>query len=324
MKILHIVGHSLVRFTPARIACYWGRYTEHTGRAVCVGRHGGWQYRELLNPYGFLCSRGHEEEYQRLVREADVIHCHDDIYPTLIGNVNGKVLVYHAHIGSILGNCFHNGRYKYDSGVRHAIITNGYGRLFDREKKAKWGRLPDILDINHPLFMPNPALRNWSERPLKAVFTHSNSHSPGARINAKCPTETKAIVKKIKNVKCKFVTGATFEQAQAEKQHAHIVIDEIFSPFTHLSTLEGSAVGACVVVNFDEYTRNDLCDTIGAPRDSLPWLQVTPKTIRKTLEHLGDHPDEAREVGKRCRAWMERYYSPEKLLDLYLRFYGRA
>jgi hypothetical protein len=329
VKILHVTGHSIVCRTPFRIACYWGRYTEHSGKGACIGRDGGWRYQESLNPYGCLCTRGHEEELRQMVREADVIHCHDDYYPTALWPGKGKVLVFQAHIGSIPKNYFIPGRHRYDRRVRHACITNGYGRVFDEEErraKVKWGRLPDILDINHPILTPRPDLRPPypPDGPLRVVFTHSNSHGLGGRINAKAPVETKALLRGIPGVRVKFITGVSFEEAMAEKQSAHVVLDEVFSPFTHLSSLEGPAVGAPVLVNFDDYTSHELCDYLGAPRESIPWVRVTPKTLRSELERLRDHPDEAREIGRKSREWMLRWYSPAALLRRYLEFYGRG
>jgi hypothetical protein len=100
------------------------------------------------------------------------------------------------------------------------------------------------------------------------------------------------------------------------------VLDEIFSPYTHLSALEGAAVGACVLTSFDNYTITDLCKCVGAPIESYPFINVSPANIVKTIEHFKNNINEAIEVGKRAREWMLEYYSPEKLLNLYLKFYG--
>ena len=106
MRIAHFVGHSLVRFTPGRIAAYWGRYTEHEGRAFAINRPGGVLFAEPLNPYGFYCAKHWPKKpLTDWVKGCDVIHCHDDCYPTQIEqrfglDLTGKTLVYHAHIGN--------------------------------------------------------------------------------------------------------------------------------------------------------------------------------------------------------------------------------
>ena len=107
MRIAHFVGHSLVRYTPGRIATYWGRYTPHEGRAFALRRERGWGFFEPLNPYGFYCP--HRESKRALfdwVNSCDALHFHDDTYPDRLAatkgiDIAGKPTVYHAHIGNI-------------------------------------------------------------------------------------------------------------------------------------------------------------------------------------------------------------------------------
>lgn len=323
MFILHATLHSLVRFTPARTAAYWARYTEHEGACVCINRPGGpGLRREPLNPYGMLYSSGHRDRLIDLIHKADVIHCHDDGYPTRLSKDPRKVLVYQAHIGDIPVRLFRANRVKYFAPVKHACITNGYGRHFDKEaqrSKVPWGRLADVIDIEHPLYRPNYSSRT-NER-LRVVFTYSNTRAPGSKINAKCPDHTRALVQGVKGVEFHWVTGVSFEESMAVKQAAHVVLDEVFSPYTHLSALEGAAVGACVLTSYDDYTVAELCDYVGAPHESYPFVRVTPQTLAAKIEELREDPQKAVEQGLKARAWIERYYHPRDLLRKYLEFY---
>jgi hypothetical protein len=324
LLILHVVGRSLVRHTPARIACYWGRYTEHKSVGICLGREGGYgAHREALNPYGWLFARDNKRELQRLVSEADVIHCHDDAYPTMLSNSVDRVHVYQGHIGDIPRRLFRPRRFSYSNLVKHASITNGYGRHFDPEKRkrgVKWGRLGDILDLWHPTYRscdPGEKFKRFT-----VVFTYSNTREPGTKINAKGPKAHRELLKDIKGVDVKIVAGIPFEQSMELKRKAHIVLDEVFSPYTHLSALEGAAAGTCVLTNYDDYTVNDLCGWVGAPKESYPFQLTTPQTLRAKVEWFRDHVDAALEAGMKARAWMERWYSPEALLRKYLEFYN--
>lgn len=330
MLILHVVNHSLVRYTPARIGTYWGRYTEHNGMGLCTNRPGGpGQFREPLNPQGVFYCRGYKEELAELCERADVIHCHDDIYPTKLPNWEScKALVYHAHIGDIPQRIFRTRRVKYHHRVKHACITNGYGRHFDKEAKRSgvpWGRLPDIMDLDHPVYCPDWEARKRNDK-FTVVFTYSNNHEPGRKINAKGPVAHKNILEPLKRqgVDVRLITKVKFEQSMAEKARAHIVLDEIFSPYTHLSALEGAAAGACVMTNYDAYTRDDLCNAVGAPVDSYPFVKVTPKTIVDKILYYRDHREEADQIGRAGRAWLEKYYGQRKLLQQYLEFYELA
>lgn len=301
---------------------------DKTGQVGSAGP--AWRYKEPLNPQGVLCvgapdkgggARKITGEAAELIARADVIHCHDDGYPTMLGKLGeGKIWVHHAHIGDLPERVMR--RIGYDKRVRHACITNGYGRHFDAEEKRTgipWGRLADILEIENPILTPHYEERHPK---IRVVYTYSNKAERGQRINAKSPEATRDLVREIHGVEFRWVNGVSFERAMGEKRASHVVLDEVFTPYTNLSVLEGAAVGACVLVNFDDYTRGDLCDWLGAPRESLPFLRVTPGTLRATIERLRDNPSEAVERGRAARAWMEEWYGTRRLLGKYLEFYA--
>lgn len=329
MKILHVTGHSLVRLTPARTAAFWGRYTRNEGRAVAIDRAGGpGAHAESVNPYGLLCAdkARHRHEVWQLMEWADVVHCHDDAHPCQwLGRVRGKRLVYHAHIGDIPERYFSRRRpvFSYLPEVQHVCITNGYGRHFDQEDvkigKKTWGRLPDVIDIFHPAYLPCHAMR---PKRLRVMFSYSNTRALGTKINAKCPDETKALLAGLRGVEVRTCHGVSFDQCMAERKAAHVVVDDVFSPYTHLGALEGASVGACVLTNYDDATVSELCDFVGAPRESYPFVRATPQTVRRQIEHYRSHVAEAIEVGRAARDWMERYYDPGRLLERYLALYG--
>ena len=328
MFILHVNGHSHTRGTPGRIATFWGRYTEHTGAYLNVRRasppkspfnRDPYECGDcaFLNPYGVTFGSRDMGKLNKLVQKADVIHCHDDAYPNFVGSLvpSKKALCYHAHIGNVKERFFDTGRFPFLARVGHAMITNGYGRHCDK----RWGRLPDIIDLHHPLYTPQYEVR---PNKCRVVFTYSNKFEPNAKINAKCPKSTMDRIKGIEGVDFRFLTKVSFEQSMAEKIQAHIVLDEIFSPYTHLSSLEGAAVGACVLVNYDDITVRELCDSVGAPVESYPFVKVTPDTVRSKIEYFRDNPREREERGRVGREWMLRYYEPTRLLERYLEFYA--
>ncbi len=334
MRISHVVSHSTVRNTPARIACYWGRYTEHEGRAFVTRRSGGIQYNETLNPYGYQCiMKGEKESPVEWLRSSDVIHFHDDAYTISMGRwlrnneLDKKILVYQAHLGSIPVNYFQSHKFPTDKRVRLAGITNGYGHFFDEDEKVsggkrKWGRLPDILDLNHPVFVPQPSLRPaFGAGRLRVVYTYSNNRE-GGKLNAKRPVAHKRLLKGIPGVTVAYIHKKPFEESMAAKKAAHVVIEECFTPYLHLSALEGAAVGAMVLTNFDHRTMRETSDAVGAPIDEWPFWKVDENNLRKTIELVRDDPKIIVEWGEKGRTWMRKYYSPEALLKKYLEFYG--
>lgn len=282
--------------------------------------------RDSIDPQGIFYARGRRAALNGMVEWADVIHCHDDAYPTdLWREWRKKKLIYMAHIGDIPRRLFRTNRMTYYPHVKHCCITNGYGRLFDAEARragVPWHRLPDILDLDHPFYKPEYDLRPRIEKQLEVIFTYSNDREPGSKINAKAPRGTKkSLGDPIEGINWRLVTGLRFEMSMLVKKRAHIVLDEIFSPYTHLSALEGAAVGACVLTNYDDYTVRELCDFVGAPHSSYPFMKVNPENVRRTLEKLRAKPLEVIERGRAARAWMEKYYNQKALLAKYMELY---
>jgi len=291
----------------------------------------------LLNPAGYYCARGNPKEWVRArIQDASVIHCHDDCYPYRIEQrlkvkLDDKVLVYHAHIGNIPERYFFNNRrFHWDERVKHVCITNGYGRLFDEDETQhrkgralhKWGRLPDILDLNHPSYRPWPVLREPYRKgeKLRVIFTYSNNRE-GDKINAKRPLAHRRLFHRIHGIDFITMAGKPFEEAQALKRTAHVVLEECFTPFLHLSALEGAALGAMILTNFDDYTKRELCTAVGSPVGEFPFYKCTDKTLRAILCKLRDNPDIVNEWGEKAQRWMFKYYRPEQLLERYIGFY---
>ncbi len=108
----------------------------------------------------------------------------------------------------------------------------------------------------------------------------------------------------------------------ALKKWGHVVLEEVFTPYLHLSALEGAIVGAAVLTNFDAYTRRELCHFVGSPEDEFPFYHVTPDTLPGTLKVMRDDPDLVAEWGRKAREWMLKYYDTERLLKRYLELYA--
>lgn len=336
MRIAHFVGHSLVRYTPGRIATYWGRYTKHEAMAFAVNRSGGVLFNEPLNPYGFHCTKSGAKRFAReWVRDCDVIHCHDDSYPTRVEerigvDLRGKRLIYHAHIGNIPERYFGPSgikKFAWRKDTTHVGITNGYGHLFDEHERqsrgrCKWGRLPDILDLDHPVYLPDPSLRDGFDGPLRLCYTYSNNREDG-KINAKRPRAHMRLIGQVKGVEATFIHGRSFEESMAVKKRCHVVIEECFTPYLHLSALEGAAAGAAVVTQFDDRTVEETSRAVGAPIQEWPFIHADQHTLPQVLRRLDADRDLLRAAAEKARAWMLKYYAAPKLLQKYLDVYGK-
>jgi hypothetical protein len=313
----------------------WGRYTEHEARAFALVRSGIVAV-DSIAPDGFYgIKHSPKQTLVDWVDGADVLHFHDDSYPGRLEAMTGvrtagKIIVYHAHIGNIparywpCGN--KDGKFPWRDDVAHVSITNGYGYMFDEHEKqsqgrCRWGRLPDILDIHHPTYHPSRYKRpSLNAKKLIIGYTYSNCRE-GGRVNAKRPHGHSRLVSNIPAVDYRTCSGRPFEEAMELKRSVHVVLEEVFTPYLHLSALEGAILGKCVVTNFDKRTMEDVNSALGAPAGEWPFVHATDQTLPRVIAELRDDRNRVREAGERGRAWMLRYYRPEILLEVYAEFY---
>ena len=239
-------------------------------------------------------------------------------------------MIYQAHIGNIPERFFNasNGKLKWRKDISYAGITNGYGHLFDEYEKKnpgrRWGRLPDILDLDNPVYRQCPSLYpDPYAEDLRVVYTYSNNREDG-KINAKRPKAHARILSDIPGVDYVSVHGLAFEEAQAIKASAHVVLEECFTPYLHLSALEGAAMGKPVVTSFDGETIKETSNGVGAPMGEWPFIEATNQTLRSVIENLRDNRYLLEKWGNKSLRWMETYYNAPALLSIYEEFYEKA
>ncbi|UCG53531.1 MAG: hypothetical protein JSW58_08235 [Candidatus Latescibacterota bacterium] len=157
---------------------------------------------------------------------------------------------------------------------------------------------------------------------MRVVYTYSNQRE-GEKINAKRPRAHQRIVQRVRGIDFEMCYGESFEYSMSLKKSAHVVLEEVFSPFLHLSALEGALVGAMVLTKFDSYTKREVSRYLGAPEREWPFYYVTEKTLGKELERLRHEPEEVADWGRRGQEWMAKYHDPKRTLGKFLEFYGQ-
>jgi len=107
-------------------------------------------------------------------------------------------------------------------------------------------------------------------------------------------------------------------EAMSLKSSCHIGIDEVMTGSYHLSSIEFLSMGCATFAYLDDKTQKVCKETIGA--SSLPWINTT-KDQFKTAFMKVIREKSWDELGRASRKWMEKYYEPRRLCDIYTSMY---
>ena len=117
-----------------------------------------------------------------------------------------------------------------------------------------------------------------------------------------------------------YIIKKPFLDAMAVKRRCNIGIDEFVTGSYHMSSLEFLATGCATIAQLDEKTQACIKQVTGA--SELPWINIKPHEFESTMNSLissGSHV----EIGKESRKWMERYYNPAFLVDIFNEMYEK-
>ncbi|MGJ3522738.1 cytidylyltransferase domain-containing protein [Nitratidesulfovibrio sp. D1] len=188
--------------------------------------------------------------------------------------------------------------------------------------------VPNPLPIDDADYLPHdPAVHG----PLRhdVFLSPTRLHSAWAdRWNTKARPEAEAAVRAAclpRGASWHLVHRTPLAQTLAAKRLARIVVDDLVTGSCHLTGLEGLAQGKPVLAHLDGRCRRVLAHMAGpdthptdaCPPDSSPFVDVRLEDAAHVLGHLLDHPDEAQEVGRAARTWMEAHWRPERIAAAY-------
>ncbi len=114
----------------------------------------------------------------------------------------------------------------------------------------------------------------------------------------------------------RMLQGMPHAEARQVYRSADIVVDQLLSGATGVTTLEAWALGKCVVSNL----RRDLFEPFYGMTD-LPVIQGDPETIKDALRQAIQDGDRRLEIGRRGRALVEARHDIAQVIDQYIDAY---
>jgi hypothetical protein len=99
-------------------------------------------------------------------------------------------------------------------------------------------------------------------------------------------------------------------------------MDDITTPILSNAAFEALACGTPCITAYDEYTEDQVKEVLRC--DTLPFITTKPQNIRETVEEVLALPnEEISYLNLKSRQWIETYYSPKRVAEMYIKFYER-
>lgn len=196
-----------------------------------------------------------------------------------------------------------------------AIISQYHPREWEKELSYI---IPNVVDIYDDAHICNPD--KYGDRSPIVGYAPSNWNAKGW--DDKGYGFMNDCLKRLEMFKGSItyqrIVRKPWAEAMSMKQACHIGVDEVVTGSYHLSSVEFLAMGCATFAYLDEKTQAVCKEAIGA--EELPWLNVKQGQFKSELRKVVQE-ESWDEKGKASRAWMEKYYDPRRLCDIYTNMY---
>lgn len=314
MKVLHLSDTTLSG-SPYRLSKIFNKYTAHEARYIV------WQdvFEHRVFPCDLTGPTLKKSEIIHWFEWADVIHYHNrwrrqEIFNKVsFDHVKNKPSVIQIH-SPRLSEDFSD---EIESGVPLAIIAQYHPREWEKELSYIVPNMVDLYDGTH-----EPDYKKYviSSKP-RVGYSPSNWNAKGW--DNKGYGLTNGLLKRMFMFESKIdymrIIQKPFLDAMAMKRGCHIGIDEVMTGSYHMSSLEFLAMGCATFAHLDEKTLSAIKEVTGC--SNVPWINTDRYKFESVLRKL--IKDEMWvDIGKGSRAWMEKYWDPRKLSEIFVNMYS--
>jgi len=313
MKIVYACNTPLAGVTP-RVARLVNDYfpDEHEAR-ILIRKVGpfDWYLQERDGKQLKKYSIDNPDHVNECLEWADVIHCNANVSARTMKRwdlLKSKTWVFQWHGAQIwpFGQVWSRPDYKH---VKWAHIGQGWNRdkFF---KKFKLRILPNLVSIDDEIHTPLP----WEERDDKVGFSPSTRSQ--TVVNKKGVDE---VERACKDVDLEVITKVSFEECLRRKRKSVLGVDEVVTPYYHLSGLEFLSQGTACICSHDDFTSEILKEATGS--ETVPFLNANPKNLKELVDGVTGDKELLQSAGIESRYWMETFYHPKDILNRYFEFY---
>jgi hypothetical protein len=198
--------------------------------------------------------------------------------------------------------------------IPHLVIAQGPERFYPHARVV-----PNLVPLHDTRYLPGPE----SDGLPLVVFSPSGKTSAWRkRWETKGVPQTLRLLRKFERAglcRVQLIIDMPHDACLRIKQSAAVAVDECVTGNYHLSGLEALSQGKPTLGYLDERVQSQLRHLTGAI--DLPWVNVRLEEAAAPLRDLLQDPALRAEVGRASRAWMERFYDEQTLVEVYQQAY---
>ncbi|MBU1169628.1 MAG: glycosyltransferase family 1 protein [Proteobacteria bacterium] len=292
------------------------RYTDHRCRLVsCQERYGINFEKDIYAPdikddNGFQTLDG-------ILKDADIFHFHILSDETMsFGSlrvkdyIKGKKIIHHHHGHPEFRANPDSFCAKYrDLGRKMLVSTPDLHRM---APESTW--IPNIVPLDHPLFMPAQTRRNGKVKICQAP-TRKDLKNTDDFIHV-----TDRLKLRLPQIERVIIEQTQYQDCLNEKKTCHIHFDHM-QGYYGVSSLESLSQGKPVIAGLDDWNTKYIKRFTG--RDSLPWcIAKNREELEKTIENLVMDPYLCDDLGKQSRDFMVNVWNEKRVLDILFQVYS--
>jgi hypothetical protein len=199
---------------------------------------------------------------------------------------------------------------------------------FERHADRLYVLNPDLLEhVAGAEFLPYASVdpRTWTPVPASASGPLRVVHAPSDRARKGTEAVLGAVERARANgadLELELVEGASREDARRALERADVVVDQLVMGWYGSVAVEAMALGKTVVARLE---RADLARVPAAMREELPVVEADGRSLERVLSELaGGRRGDVAELGRRGRAFVERWHDPLEIARRVVADYERA
>ncbi len=296
--------HAINRFSDhsCRLVSSQERYGIHFERDIFVP--------DIRNEAGF-------EALEAVLKEADIFHFHilsDEnmtLGPLCVKDyVNGKKIIHHHHGHPEFRANPGRFREKYRRLGRKMLVSTP--DLHRMAPESTW--IPNIVPLDHPLFMPAAVLECERVRVCQAP-TRKDLKNTEEFIAV-----TERLMKRNAPLERVVIENTEYRTCLSLKKTCHLHFDHM-QGYYGVSSLESLSQGKPVMAGIDDWNERYIRTFTGT--DELPWCRArNSEELEKTMETLIRDAELRDEIGQKSRRFMVDFWNEKRVLDTLFQVYG--
>jgi len=203
------------------------------------------------------------------------------------------------------------------SDIKTLVIAQKQARFYPNAQ-----RVPNAIDIYQADLQPQITKSNAR---LTVLYTPTDTRSYADHTHTcsgKGYAQTVDILQKLDKaglINAQIHTNISWDEVMRLRRHADVVIDECVTGGYHLTSLEALSQGLVTIAWLDKLTVQLLAQISGSPHADLPWVNSPINQLERQLTELAADPVQVAAIKRQSRLWMEKYWSPNKVCQHYVR-----